>query len=213
MSKKKQNNMMTDYEETCMWMSYRYAIGRSSIASHYHALDIAKNCYKRMTDERSEFTAHDIRREIASHLRMSPFMFYEEKEYDYKSRPLEHFFEWLNGKSKYELAQVTKICHNSGNYEVQYTEVPKTTDYLFQTFNDLIIWANLASLFDISNHKICTLVDGTECEYFEGYFDRTDYNEDPTKLIYNYEKVKIPVSEFSKGRDSIYIPDESIKSE
>lgn len=55
---------MTDYEEDSMWMSYRYCIGRQTIAAHYRAYDIKKNCYGRMTKERSEFTAFDINREI-----------------------------------------------------------------------------------------------------------------------------------------------------
>ena len=45
MAKKKTENvkMMTQYEEDCVWMSYRYCIGRHTIASHCHAGDIAKN--------------------------------------------------------------------------------------------------------------------------------------------------------------------------
>ena len=32
---------MSDFKETCIWMSYRYAIGRKAIASVMHAEDIA----------------------------------------------------------------------------------------------------------------------------------------------------------------------------
>lgn len=63
----KDNTKITDfngYEEDSMWMSYRYCIGRHTIASHMRARDIAVNCYKRMSDERSMFTAYDINREI-----------------------------------------------------------------------------------------------------------------------------------------------------
>ena len=34
---------MSDFKETCIWMSYRYAIGRKTIASLMHAEDIAKH--------------------------------------------------------------------------------------------------------------------------------------------------------------------------
>ena len=34
------NTKMSDYEEDCMWMSYRYCIGRHAIASAMHANDI-----------------------------------------------------------------------------------------------------------------------------------------------------------------------------
>jgi len=57
---------LSDYEEDCMWMSYRYCIGRHTIASHMHATDIWNNCKGRMSDERALFTAFDINREIES---------------------------------------------------------------------------------------------------------------------------------------------------
>jgi len=60
----RKNTKLTDYEEDCMWMSYRYCIGRHTIASHMHAADIWHNCKGRMSDERSLFTAFDINREI-----------------------------------------------------------------------------------------------------------------------------------------------------
>lgn len=63
----KKNTSLTDfngYEEDSMWMSYRYCIGRHTIASHMRAGDIGTHCYGRMTNERSIFTAYDINREI-----------------------------------------------------------------------------------------------------------------------------------------------------
>ena len=60
------NYPLSDYEEACMWMSYRYCIGRHTIASCMHAADIWKNCKNRMSDERQLFTAFDINREIES---------------------------------------------------------------------------------------------------------------------------------------------------
>ena len=55
---------LTEYEMDCMWMSYRYCIGRHTIASHMHAQDIWKNCKGRMSNERALFNAFDINREI-----------------------------------------------------------------------------------------------------------------------------------------------------
>ena len=63
------NYPLSDYEEDCMWMSYRYCIGRHTIASHMHANDIWKNCKGRMSKERELFTAFDINREIEDKLR------------------------------------------------------------------------------------------------------------------------------------------------
>lgn len=60
----RKNTQLTDYEEDCMWMSYRYCIGRHTIASHMHAGSIWRNCQNRMSQERQLFTAFDINREI-----------------------------------------------------------------------------------------------------------------------------------------------------
>ena len=62
----KENTKLTDYEMDCMWMSYRYCIGRHTIASSMHAPAIWKHCKGRISDERALFTAFDINREIES---------------------------------------------------------------------------------------------------------------------------------------------------
>ena len=62
----KENFPLSDYEEDCMWMSYRYCIGRHTIAASMHAPAIWKHCKCRMSDERALFTAFDINREIES---------------------------------------------------------------------------------------------------------------------------------------------------
>lgn len=76
MAKKKTENvkMMTQYEEDCVWMSYRYCIGRHTIASHSHAGDIAENAYGRMTPERTQFMSEDINNEIHAHLHFGNFV-------------------------------------------------------------------------------------------------------------------------------------------
>lgn len=56
-----------DFKETCIWMSYRYAIGRSTIAAAMHAKDIAKHL-DWIPEDRHEFTGEDIISEINSQL-------------------------------------------------------------------------------------------------------------------------------------------------
>ncbi len=70
-----QNNYpLSNYEEDCMWMSYRYCIGRHTIASHMHANNIWKHCKGRLSKERQLFTAYDINREIEMSLSfMKPY--------------------------------------------------------------------------------------------------------------------------------------------
>ena len=50
---------MSSFKETCIWMSYRYAIGRKTIASHAHAADISKHM-DWIPQDRWNFTACDI---------------------------------------------------------------------------------------------------------------------------------------------------------
>lgn len=61
--------MLSEYEMDSMWMSYRYCIGRHTIASHMRAGDIAKHCYGRMSHDKSVFTAYDINRSIEDTIR------------------------------------------------------------------------------------------------------------------------------------------------
>lgn len=62
------NTHLSDYEIDCMWMSYRYAIGRHTGVSIGMATDIWNNCKGRMSKDRQLFTAFDINREIKQHL-------------------------------------------------------------------------------------------------------------------------------------------------
>ena len=62
------NYPLSDYEEDSVWMSYRYCIGRHTIASHMRAGDIWKNCKGRMNKDRQLFNAFDINREIEQHM-------------------------------------------------------------------------------------------------------------------------------------------------
>lgn len=64
--------MLDDYEEDSIWMSYRYCIGRHTIASHMRAGDIWKNCKGRMNKDRQLFNAFDINREIEQKLQFGP---------------------------------------------------------------------------------------------------------------------------------------------
>ena len=59
---------MSDFKETCIWMSYRYAIGRKTIAATSHAYDIAHNM-DWIPKARWQFTGIDILREINFHIR------------------------------------------------------------------------------------------------------------------------------------------------
>ena len=50
--KKEEPKEMSMYEEDLIWMSYRYCIGRHTIAASMHAGEIAKHEYFRLSPER-----------------------------------------------------------------------------------------------------------------------------------------------------------------
>lgn len=63
------SGQLSEWDIDSMWMSYRYCIGRHTIASHSRAGDIAKHCYGKMSDERSIFNAYDMNRCIEDQIR------------------------------------------------------------------------------------------------------------------------------------------------
>ena len=101
------NFPLSDYEEDCVWMSYRYCIGRHTIASHMHANDIWQNCKgDRMSKERQLFTAFDINRDIESNL---AFM-----------RPSFHFP--LTSLNKIYTPAVDIVCQFMEDYNIKSVE-------------------------------------------------------------------------------------------
>ena len=74
MAKKKNKIEIPDHDfiEDCIWMSYRYCIGRHTIAAAMHAPQIAKFLDMNPTifsEDRKKFMAKDIRQEISDALR------------------------------------------------------------------------------------------------------------------------------------------------
>lgn len=172
MAKKETSNRLSDFEETCMWMSWRYAIGRNSIASVTHAHDIAMNTFWRQTIERKEFNAFDIAREIEMQL-IHPFNFYVEyPNVNENFHPLERFMEFLkkenihnlqdlnNYKSiKYTMDGEFKITkypyvdeyHSNpeGDKQEAYYDNPNPKTFRDMDIDDLIPWQKLAAAFDV----------------------------------------------------------------
>ena len=58
------NTKLSSYDVDSIWMSYRYCIGRHTIASNMRAGDIWKHAKGRMSKDRQLFTAFDINRSI-----------------------------------------------------------------------------------------------------------------------------------------------------
>ena len=168
---KKKSNLLSEFEETCLWMSWRYAIGRNSIASVTHAHDIAMYTFWKQTIERKEFNAFDIAREIESQLNY-PFNFHiEHPNVNVNFQPLEKFFEFLkrenihnlndlnNYKSiKYKDGEFYIVKHPfvdeyhsnpEGDKQKAYYDNPKPRSFSTMDIDDLIPWQMLAAAFDV----------------------------------------------------------------
>lgn len=212
--KKKELQFSEDY----VWMSYRYCIGRHTIASHMHAGTIANDVYGKISDERMQFISEDICREIYDILHYGNFI-------DmgwYGNIPKTHFkpidvvysiFSKEDINTLEKVRQIKSIAINWNNekndfdYSIYYfNKDDKNKDYgrSMMDIEDLEVWQRLANLFDKSCHKKCELIDGSIVEYYE-YWRKTYNTEGKT-----YEKVKTPIDRYHNFSVCSYIPEENI---
>lgn len=179
MAKKKTKNvkMLTQYEEDCVWMSYRYCIGRHTIASHCHAEDIARNAYGRMTPERTQFISDDINNEIHSQLHYGNFvdMSWYGNIPKTHFKPLDVLYSILNKESINSLEKFRQIKsiaidwnrekqdYDYSIYYFQDNDKNKDLSRSLWDIQDLEVWQQLANLFDLNGHKLARVkVDGEE---------------------------------------------------
>lgn len=194
--KNKEKQVLTEYEEDCIWMSYRYCIGRHTIATHCHAGSIANNAYGRMTKERTQFMSKDINQEIYNHLHVHDW-FCIDNIWNLKDfRPLDVLYQCLNAIGLKTYDDIKKIkgieCFFTKEGELKtdvyyYNDKDKFNYKSFWDIIDLEVWQRLANLFDIDNHKWCKLTDGKIVEYYEFW---THYN---TKDGIEFKKLKSPI--------------------
>ena len=170
--------------EDLMWTSYRYCIGRHTYVTML-AKDMGEYFYDKLSDERKQFIAEDIRSSIGDYLHYQPFNF----TFDYtvprnERKPMETFLDFVNN-NEYEdgkwLSRISDICAYKKDgkieYEVSHKDNPKYESNIYEhDLLDLIPWMDLASLFDVKNHKIVvTELNGElkENECYESYTNET----------------------------------------
>ena len=187
---------ISEFEETCMWMSYRYAIGRHTIAASMHANDIATHFFYRLSNERKEFTAFDIAREIDNILRWEFNLFIEYPNNNINYRPYEILMDFIkkyNIKDLNEFNKFDRIDYNCSTQEFKIKYVPsyinayhlspigdehkevydKKKNYNTIDIEDLCHWQMLSACFDVKRLKVVkTLYEGKEEEHicFKSYF-------------------------------------------
>lgn len=189
------------YEETLIWMSYRYAIGRHTIAANSHAKDIAQNSYKRLllSPERMQFMSKDINQSIYDCLH---FGFFSIDSYTLNTtdiNPLDVFYEFVdyqNIKSWEELGKFKHVEAYKENgewkYKITLYENGEKRYVSSMDFEDLDVWQRLAKLFDKKNYVyVKTTETENTIECFE-ILGRVQNDEGYMK----YKKFYVPVEEY-----------------
>ena len=155
---------MSEYEIDAMWMSYRYAIGRHTIAACMHACNMIKEIYHRIDEKRIPFTVYDIRREINQQLEWNfnfgLGLYVQQEDYD----PIKALVEFAKhddvkkagGIFKYLSNNRVEVSINSNHeYEYNFSEpIHPGRELYAHELVDLLIWYNMSCALDKENHKI-----------------------------------------------------------
>ena len=194
---------LKDYEEDGIWMSYRYCIGRHTIASHMRAGDILKHYYKRLklTPERCKFMSKDINKSIEDYLRWGQLNVYMNySQYD-NINPLDETIKAISDEDgvidEEKIKHISKInleVFDGNVLSIISNDENKTLYYPINDFTDLIVWSNCAKILDLDSHKVCKVSYQCKDEYIE-YVEMTsvDSNNDGK---YKVIKRKVPVDKY-----------------
>lgn len=207
--------MINEFMDDCVWMSYRYCIGRHTIAAHSHAADIANNIYDPAEKDRLAFYAKDINQEIYNILHINNFL-----DFDYiynipkeKFKPLEILYRGfkecgIDSSDKLKKLKTLEVYYEHSTGEFKYRAIMHQYVDNYRSLwdiQDLEIWQKLANYFSIDEYKTCILNDDTECRYYE-FLSLNSYGG-----TFTFNEYKIPISrKFSTN--ITYIPEENIKS-
>lgn len=209
------------FSEDYLWMSWRYCIGRHTIAAHYHATTIAQDVYGKISNERMQFNSEDICNCIYDNLHFKDFVDFgwygniPKRKY----KPLDvvyAIFDKENIDCEEKVRKIKSIVidwnkeKNDFDYSIYYfNDNDKYKDYgrSMHDIQDLEVWQKLANLFDNASHKYCRLVDDTICEYYECM--AWTYGDDGKWV---FKKYKCPVDRLNIG-NLCYIPEENIKED
>jgi len=201
------------FEEMLMWTSYRYCIGRHTYVTSL-ASEMAQHYYNKLEDDRKEFTATDIRKEIMDKLRFLPFSFNISRWYDTDAyNPIEVFMNFLD---RYKVESYDNlITYNKVEYDVNHDEftfekkIPTIKSYFsVSDIDELLPWENLAACFDVKNHKMVTIeYDGKteKLECFKSWVRKSVPIEDRPGYYrtaeFGWEPVWVCVDEYVKMGD------------
>lgn len=157
--------------EDLIWMSYRYCIGRKTIAASTHAGTVADIIFKNpnlLTHDRKEFMAQDIRQCILDTLKWNKRIRFE-NNYHWYNTNWDFYTLLLGGMSECPypaearyVIDMEKRTLSWEKYGFRHNEV-EITDKPDDMYDDLIGWVKLANALDETCHKDITVnVEGEE---------------------------------------------------
>ena len=157
--------------EDLIWMSYRYCIGRKTIAASTHAGTVADIIFKNpnlLTKERREFMAQDIRQCILDALKWNKRIRFENNyhwyntNWDFYALLLEGMSECPYPSEARYVIDMEKRTLSWEKYGFRHNDV-EIRDKPDDMYNDLIGWVKLANALDETCHKDITVnVEGKE---------------------------------------------------
>ena len=195
---------LSEYEYDAMWMSYRYAIGRHTIATAMHAGQLVQAMYHRLDERQREQTVCDMRREISTILNwqynfnmdlciplqiLDPF----KSLYAFSFNPC---VEEAGGLLKYlQMHRVTVFTKTPPLLEHYIDDsFTKKHELSAMGIDDLLEWANAASVLDKANHYIATVEYEGKTEYIEVFESYSFLPDD--KGIYRLAWAYSPVEDY-----------------
>ena len=196
--------------EDFIWMSYRYCIGRHTIAASMHAdtiMTLIKQNPDIMNEERAIFNARDIRNEINRCLSFKENVQIDGNE-DGKDifSVLLYTMEDLDPKWHKFYFNAKEMCISSTEELISPLQPWESFD---ADYIDLIPWVKLANWLDSSCHKILTIEDNgvaskVKCYPFPIQIHKGEY--------YEYEQAWTPVENPSSLSICTFISPECIKN-
>ena len=219
-TKNEVKNPLSDYEMDAMWMSYRYAIGRSSIACVMHAGNMVKNVYGRIPENRVDFTVYDMRREINQRLSWEYNFGLDYSIWQEEFDSIKALMEFSKRQDVHEIGLLKFLQNHSvkvskginGEYMFY---IEETKDNHFELYahqlDDLVVWANAANALDSKkHHTITTEYEGQIKKYEAFELMILHYNHDTQQ--FNLELHYCPIESYleTAGKQS-YLAEEFIK--
>ena len=128
--------------------------------------------------------------------------------YDNNSLPEERAWEIFK---RWEAGDQDMIDTFDWKFKPLVKDIPNPDNYYFGDFEDLFVWNDLVHCFDYEHYHKSILVDGTECEWFWTWTEKSEKRDDGYYYkAFGYKKIRVPVDKWN-GSYTTWIPDEAIE--